>query len=446
MWGEKALRELVNRALTYSKAESTQVSIYTWDSKLTRFANSYIHQNMSEENIFIGVKCVNENRIGEAITNRPDTIEAIIDKAQEVSKISPKNEDFPCFPGPKSIIEVESFISSTKELTPQKMAKVCKSIIRRAQDLQSFGSLSTDVLEICIANSNHLFVYNLSTSAFLNTIIIGNSGSGYAQAGSRDINKIDYESVADKAITKAKLAQNPSKIECGKYEVIMEELAVADLLSYLAYFGFNALRYQEGRSPLCGKLGKKVVGENITIWDDGLDPIGFAFPFDFEGVPKTRVSLIENGVATGLVYDLTTAKKAGKESTGHSTGSTTIGPVPSNLFMGGGGSTLEDMIKSTKKGILVTRFHYTNVIDPMTLTITGMTRDGTYLIENGKLSKPLKNLRFTQSILEALSNVSEISQPILIASGEHYGLPFLYGSMVPAIKVENWNFTGVTEH
>ena len=304
----------------------------------------------------------------------------------------------------------------------------------------------TAALETVIANSNGLFAYNRSTSAIINTTIIGNSGSGRAEMGARDVTRINYNKLAESAVKKAKLAQNPIKIEVGNYDVVLEELAVTELLLFLSYLGFNGLRYQEGRSPFSGKLGQKMMGENITIWDDGLDTSGCPFPFDFEGVPKQKLLLVENGVVKSVVYDHTTAKKENRESTGHSSGSSLYGPIPLHLFMKGSNASVEDLIGSTKKGILVTRFWYTNIIDPMSLTITGMTRDGTFLIEDGKVTKPVMNLRFTQSILEALSKVKAFSTPILVASGENYGAPFLFGSKVPALKIEDWNFTGISEH
>ncbi len=446
MLGKNQLKEFTDRALACSNSESTQITISVWESGLTRFANSYIHQNVEEENVIIVVKCVNEKRIGEASTNTFNEIEKTVECAQAISRVAPANPDFPGFPEANPIEDVTTFITKTYEFTPLKRAEVCNSIIRRTSGLKAFGSFSTDMLELVIANSNGLFCYNRSTNAFANTTIMGDNGSGYAEAGGRNASKVNYTKMIEKAVEKAKSAQNPVGIETGKYEVILEDLAAADLLSYLGYLGFNALRHQEGRSPFCGKLGKKVVGKNITIWDDALDPTGCPFPFDFEGVPKKRVSLIERGVIKELLYDSATAKKEGKKSTGHSTGDPSSGAVPLNLFMQGGESTLEELTSSVKKGILVTRLWYTNLIDPMTVTITGMTRDGTYLIENGKIVKPLRNLRFTQSIIEAFSNVLELSCPTFVPSVSHYGAPFSYGVKVPALKIKDWNFTGVTEH
>lgn len=446
MLGEEKIKEIADRVLNHSCAEATEISIFAWDSRLTRFANSYIHQNVGEENISISVKCINKSCIGSASTNSLDKIEEAVDKAQAISKVCPPNPDWPGLPDAQPIKKIESCIPATQDFTPQAQASVCKTIIEKNTGFQAFGSFSTGTLEIGIANSNNLFAYNKSSSAVLITVIMGDSGTTYAIAGNKDVNKIDYSGVAETVNKKIRMAQNPMKIEPGKYDVILEPLAVADIIMYLAALGFNALRYQEGRSPFCGKLGQKVIGENITIWDDGLNPDGFMFPFDFEGVPKQRVSLVENGIIKELVYDSATAKKEGKKSTGHSSGSAAHGPVTFNLFMKGGDLDIDSMIKSTKRGILVTRFHYTNLIDPMSVTITGMTRDGTYLIEDGKIAKPLKNLRFTQSVISALSEVKELSAPALIPSGDNYGVPFLYGFSVPGMKIENWNFTGVSEH
>lgn len=185
-----------------------------------------------------------------------------------------------------------------------------------------------------------------------------------------------------------------------------------------------------------GKFGEKVMGENVTIWDDGLDPAGLPRSFDAEGLPKQRVDMIVNGVAKAVVYDSYTAKKEGKESTGHAVSPIiAYGPMPGNMFMQPGDSSVEEMIASTKRGILVTRFHYTNLIHPILVLITGMTRDGTFLIEDGKITKPLKNLRFTDGVIERLSNVELISKE---TKREAY-------AVVPALKVKGFRFTGATE-
>ena len=242
-------------------------------------------------------------------------------------------------------------------------------------------------------------------------------------------------------------SDDPIEIPPGKYTAIFEPLAASEFLDYLAFYAFNGRMFHEGRSFLSGKLGRKVVDERITLVDDPLAENGFSFPFDFEGVPKQKIVLIDKGIAKHVVYDSQTAFKHKKKSTGHALGGPNpFGPVPLNLVMKPGNGDLAGMIKETEKGILVTRFHYTNVIDPHKLTFTGMTRDGTFLIENGKVTKGLKNLRFTENIIDVLNRIEAISEKqILVASDPGYGRRFATGHIVPAIKVRDFTFTSATE-
>jgi predicted Zn-dependent protease len=207
--------------------------------------------------------------------------------------------------------------------------------------------------------------------------------------------------------------------------------------------GMGSLAMQEGRSFMSGRMGEKITGSNITIWDDGFDPRGVVFPFDYEGVPKQKVMLIEEGVARGVVYDSATAQlEPGRASTGHGLPApNTMGPIPINLLMKPGSATKEEMIASTEKGIWVTRFHYVNPVHPVKAILTGMTRDGTFLIENGKITRPLKNLRFTQSILEAFANAEMMSKDLkMIMMG--FGN---FATCAPAAKINGFTFTGATE-
>jgi predicted Zn-dependent protease len=298
------------------------------------------------------------------------------------------------------------------------------------------GSLSNGYMEFAVANSLGVQAYNKQSLASLTTVMTTDSGFGYADRIARRISDFDPIDAAAEAAARAAQSRNPETVEPGEYDVVLLPYAVSEFVEFLAYLGLGALSVQEGRSFMAGKFGQKITGGNITIWDDGLDPAGLPRPFDAEGVPKQRVDLIVNGVANAVAYDTFTANKEGKESTGHSTGgASTYGPIPMNLFMQPGDSSIGEMIGSTKKGILVTRFHYTNVIHPTQTIITGMTRDGTFLIEDGKITKPLKNLRFTDGVLERLSNVEMISKET-----KRQGW-----AVVPAIKARGFRFTGVTE-
>ncbi|MFQ5904938.1 MAG: TldD/PmbA family protein [bacterium] len=450
MLGREKARELIERAISMSEAEQTEVEVMAEESHLTRFANSCIHQNVSGTDVTISVRAVIGKKIGRATTNKMEeaSIRETLKKAVEIAKVQRENPDFKSLPEAAEVREIDNYVARTAEFNAQERAKAVEPIAKGARDmnLKAFGAFTNGVSEIAIGNSLGVFAYNMATDAYVNTVVMGDTGSGYAQAASRDVEDIDIEGVATTAIEKAIKSANPVDMPEGEYAVVLEEDAVAEMTDFLGYMGFGALAYQEGRSFMCGKLGKKLVGENVTIYDDGFDKRGFAFPFDFEGVPKQKVMLIEKGVAKGLVYDTLTAGKENKHSTGHSTGSPVGGPIPFNLFMAEGEDTIERMVESTKKGIYVTRFHYTNVIEPMEAVITGMTRDGTFLIENGAITKPVKNFRFTQSVLEALSNASMVGKKAkLIGGGAGYGARFAFGTVVPPLKIEKFRFTGVTE-
>ncbi|HSR10623.1 MAG TPA: metallopeptidase TldD-related protein, partial [Thermodesulfobacteriota bacterium] len=230
------------------------------------------------------------------------------------------------------------------------------------------------------------------------------------------------------------------------YEVVLEPEAVYEFLSFLATLGFNALSVQEGRSFLCNRFGEKLADERITIFDDGLDPAGMPVPFDFEGVPKKRVTFLDRGIARAVTYDSFTAGREGRESTGHALPPPgTEGPIPMNLFMAPGESQIEEMVRSVRRGVYVSRFHYTNVVEPMKAVITGMTRDGTFLIEDGEIRMPVKNLRFTESILKALSRVKAVGRERKICSaGSNYGRRFATGTVAPALLIDGFNFSGVS--
>ncbi|MEW6680944.1 MAG: metallopeptidase TldD-related protein, partial [bacterium] len=335
----------------------------------------------------------------------------------------------------------------TANCSPERRANIVKEIIEMGKNKGciSSGALQTGDISISISNSSGVDASAQLTSTSLVIVMEKDGSSGYSSSISRDINKINHLELGNEAIEKAISSINPKEIEPGEYEVILEPPAVADMLLFLGLVGFGALSFQEKRSFMCGNMGKKIMGENITIWDDGCDPQGIGMPFDFEGSSKEKVIFIENGVAKNICYDSYTANRENRLSTGHSLPQpNTTGPIPTNLFMKEGNSSKEEMIKNTKKGILITRFHYTNVIEPMRAVITGMTRDGTFFIENGKVSYPIKNMRFTQSIIDGLLNVSFISKERRLSS-EGMIIEFLSSCYVPTIKIDKFNFTGKTD-
>jgi len=444
MLGEDRALSLLEKILRLSPGDQTEVTLMGGESYLTRFATNYIHQNVAEKNTNLSVKVIFGKKIGVANTNslEEEVLKRAVETAAELARVQEENPDFKSLPGPEPILRVNAFDEATAEFTPAQRAQEVKKIIDQArrEGFEASGAFSTSRREIAVANSLGVRAYHRATLAHLTTVVMTGDGSGFAEAGGHRVADVDAGSIGARAVEKCQTSRGPIEVPPGEYEVILEEPAVADLLGYLVRLVFSALAYQEGRSFLVGRLGQKIVGDNITVWDDGLDPAGLVLPFDFEGVPKRRLSLIEAGVAKNLAYDSFTAGREGKSSTGHAIpgGMGGFGPMPLNVFMAAGESTLEEMIASTGRGILVTRFHYTNPIHPIRAMITGMTRDGTFLIEDGKIKAPVKNFRFTESVLRVFSNVEQISRRRAL-HGE-------FGAVVvPAIKARVFNFTGVTE-
>jgi predicted Zn-dependent protease len=276
--------------------------------------------------------------------------------------------------------------------------------------------------------------------ADINTVIMADDSSGYAAATAWKVGGINAEAIGAEAVEKALRGRHPRELPPGRYPVILEEYAVADIMDTLAYLGFGALAVQEGRSFMVDRFGEQIMSDAISIWDDGLDPTGLPMPFDFEGVPRQRVDLIKRGVAEAVVYDSYTAGKEGKASTGHGLPApNTHGPVPGHLFMAPGEVNKEEMLAAMERGLWVTRFHYTVPVHPKLAIVTGMTRDGTFLVEKGEISYPIKNLRFTQSYVEALAKVELVGRTTRLQQS------WFGGTRVPALKVAEFEFTGATE-
>jgi len=446
MLGEARIKEIAERALALSTANQTEVVILGEENQLTRFANSYIHQNVAEKNAQVRVRAVVGKKIGVATTNdlSNEALTQAVESAMGTAKLQRENLDFLSLPSPQPIPKVEGFVEATAGCTPKERAKMASIICRGATEegLNASGAFTTAAQEMAVANSLGLFAYYPTTLADLEIVIMADSGSGYAHATSVDVTQIDAQALGQEAIEKALGSRNPIEIEPGEYTVILEEHAVEEMLFYLTYLGCGALAVQEKRSFMTGRFGEKIVGRNVSLWDDGLDPQGLPMPFDYEGVPKRKVELIRGGLATSVVYDTYTAGRERKESTGHATlpAPNPYGPLPANRFMATGQASKEEMLASTERGIWVTRFHYMNPVHRFKTIVTGMTRDGTFLIQKGEITHPIKNLRFTQSILEALSSVGMIGKKRKLLLSSHLGC-----GCVPALKIDKFTFTGVTD-
>jgi len=449
MTGREVCLRLLKDVVQESPADQTEALLLTEDSSLTRFAKSSVHQHVAEKNRTLILRVVKDKRIVVLTTNQLNrsSLRDLLRNAISITEVQHPNEDFVSLPTPQSIPEINTFHENIKSLTPNRRVKVINDLFKmvRGKDLQASGSFSNGEVEVAVVNSLGVEAYQRYSDLVFHLIVENDGGSGYAGFVSRDPDQLDIVSLVREAIQKASRGV-PAQIEPGEYEVILEPYAVSELLSFLGYLGFHALAVQEGRSFFCNEFGKKLVDSRVTIYDDGLDAEGLQIPFDFEGVPKRRAIFFEEGVVKEVTYDSFTGGREGKDSTGHGLiAPNSEGPIPINLFMKGGESSLEEMVRSVRKGIYVTRFHYTNVVEPMKTVLTGMTRDGTFLIEEGEIKGPIKNLRFTESVLRALSRVSAISKDRRTCSeGTVYSRRFITGVVVPAIKVDGFNFSGVS--
>jgi len=442
--GESDLKSIADRILGASTADQTEVLVFSNDSALTRFANSYIHQNVELTSVDISVRAVIGKKIGVAATNilSDESLRGVAERAVTLARHQKDNDDFQSLPAPAPIRQAAAFSERTAKYTPEERADVVAAICDAARraNVTAAGAFKTSTGEMAVANSLGVFAYHQETTADISTTMMVDSGSGYADRIAVDVGDIDGKALATEAIDKCLRSANPIALEPGQYDVILEEYAVADILDFLAYLAFGAQAFQEQRSFLSGHLGEKVMGENVSIWDDGLAHDTIANPFDFEGVPKQRVEFITDGVAKGVVYDTYYAGKEDTSSTGHGLpAGMTFGPIPSNMFLKAGTATKEEMLASVERGIWVSRFWYTRPVHPLKVLVTGMTRDGTFLIEKGKITAPIKNLRFTQSYLEALNQVEMSGKETSLHSA------IIGVSRVPALKIKSWNFSGATE-
>jgi predicted Zn-dependent protease len=437
------LQKIADRILKISEAQETEVEINSTIDALTRFANNTIHQNVSEHTLHISIRAVVDGRTARATTNKTDeeSLRRVTVAAARLAKNQPENPDLLPMLGRQKYQKVARFFPGTSAVTPQDRARAVTRICRLAEknNQTAAGIFSTGATQSILANSKGLFAHYEETGAEFSVTILEPDSSGWAKANSPDILEIHPDALAGSASRKSADSRSPRELSPGHYTVILEPAAVLDLLGFL-FYDFAGTAVLDKRSCLNDRLGKKIFGENITLWDDVYHPLQTGAPFDGEGLPRQKVLLVDRGVPKNLVYSRATAQKMKTKPTGHGfTLPSEFGEAPMNLVFAGGEKSLDDMIQSTDRGILVTRVWYIREVDPYEKILTGMTRDGTFLIENGRLAGGIRNFRFNQNILEMLSNV-EMLGPAVRAAGEES-----FEMVVPAMKVRDFHFTEVTK-
>jgi predicted Zn-dependent protease len=447
MIGKDKVLTLLKEAVTASGCDQVEMLLVARDTGCTRFANSVVHQNVHEEKISVYIRVLEGGKVG--LTRVPslerDLLSRGLEKAKDAGRMATAEKDFVSFPEPQTYTEVQAYSSETAGFDHNRRVECLKDVFAEAaaRDLQMAGAFTTGVEEIAIVNSNGVEAYQLSSYYDSGFTALADGASGFSGGIGTDISVLDPRTLARGAIDKALIGGETVELEPGKYTVILEPKALAELLEWTAYIAFGAKAYQDGISFMKDKIGEKILGENISIYDDSLEPVGLPRMFDYEGVAKRRNEIFKDGKAVGVAYDTMHGLREGKESTGNATiPYSDDGPVPLNLSMAGGDSTLDEIIASSEKAVLITRFHYVNgLLNPETALMTGMTRDGTFLVEDGVVTRRVEDMRFTDSVLRILNNVTAISR-------ERQSIKAWWSDegafTIPVIRVEDLVFTGKT--
>ena len=443
---ERDLKKRIDTVLRFGKiagADETEVQIDETIDALTRFANNAIHQNVAERGITLSIRTVVDSRTARATTNRldEDSLRAAVQSSLQLAHSQPKIPGLLPMAGKQRYRNVNRFARETAATTPEDRAravkKSCDLAIQNGQ--VAAGIFSTGQSQLVLGNSRGLFAAHRETHAEFSITMQNDPDASWAKANSGSVRNFDPQRLAVRASQKAQMAKDAQELAPGKYTVILEPAAALDLVGFL-FYDFAATAVADQRSCLLKRIGKPLFGKNISITDDAYHPQQLGAPFDGEGIPRQRVSLVEGGVPRNLVYSASSAKKSGKKPTGHGFAlPNEFGEAPMNLVFGGGNSSIEEMVASTDRGLLVTRVWYIREVDPYEKVMTGMTRDGLFLVEKGKVTSAVRNFRFNQSLIELLQNVEAMS-PASRATAEE-----AFEMVVPSMKVHNFHFTEPTK-
>jgi PmbA protein len=446
LFPERELRRIIDTVLRLANstaADETEVHVDETADSLTRFANNAIHQNVAECGLNVSIRTIVDSRTARATTNRvdEDSLRAAIDASLSLAHSQPKDPRLLPLPGKQRYTRVNRFLNDTAALTPEERARA----VRRTCDLAvqngqvAAGIFASGLQQSAMGNSRGLFAAYRETHAEFSITMQENPAASWAKANAASVRAFDPQKLAQRASEKAHLAVDARELPPGGYTVILEPAAVLDLVGFL-FYDFAATALEDKRSCLNERMGKPLFGKNISITDDAYHPLQLGAPFDGEGMPRQQVLLVDRGVPKNLVYARRSAKSARKEPTGHGFAlPNEYGEAPMNLVFAGGDSSLEKMVASTNSGLLVTRLWYIREVDPYEKVMTGMTRDGLFLVENGKVTAAVRNFRFNQSILEMLRNVEQLG-PAVRATGEE-----AFEMVVPAMKVRDFHFSEVTK-
>ncbi|HET6204298.1 MAG TPA: TldD/PmbA family protein [Planctomycetota bacterium] len=440
---EEAL-PLAHRALEAAKADEAEVLLVSRRVEFVRFASGLPTQNGSVEEVDLAIRVRVGGREGKASVSSAEEgeIRGAAERALACARGRPPDPDLLPFPGPAAYVSKNAFAQDTARhsFTAKAAAIGSAAEVARERNLRASGLFRTAATSTTLLNSRGCAAHHASTRASFAVTSVSEDSEGWSETVHHDVARLEARAVAARAAEKAALGRVPRDLTPRRVRVILEPAAVANLLFFAGTHAFGARSVEEGASFLAGRLGERVLDPRITIEDDVFHPLHIGTPFDGEGVPTRRVALVEAGIARSVVHDRRSAARSGATSTGHALPQPNErGPLPSHLLLGGGDVTVEEMVRASKEAVLVSRIHYANLIDPRTLTITGMTRGGTFHVRDGALAYPVRNLRFTESLVGALSRV------VSIGRGRELVEAFFGGDfVVPPLALEDFAFTSAT--
>ena len=440
---KKAREEIAHHILSLSKADQTEVVVASEDAAWSRFTQNAIHQNLGSANVTASIRTIVDKRSGVAQTNVLDAkvLKETVRRAITMAELAPRDPAQPALPARSHYDTPEgAFSYATAAATAHHRAQLCEDIFEsaRSHNFWSAGYVKTSEGGITIVNSNGAQASFDGTDAAINVKMNAADSSGYAEGYSPDVSTFSASEIAQKSAAKAAASKAPRTVRPGEWTVILEPAAFGELFSCIIRH-FSAQSVDEGSSFLCDELNRKCVGSNVTVWDDFAHPLAPSMPFDFEGAPTQRVALVREGVAAAYVTDSYWSAKMDRANTGHALPApNTMGPLPLHTVVEAGTKPLEQLVAETKLGLLVSRFWYLRPVDERRTIVTGMTRDGTFLIEDGQVTSGVRNLRFNQSVLDALRSC-EFSDTQSRTSS------YAYSTVVPAVKIERFSFTSETE-
>jgi predicted Zn-dependent protease len=447
--GADALLAPLQTALKASGLGEADLWVHRRRTAITRYSHSSIHQNAASDETHVHARAIVGSAVGTTSGNslEPGAVRDLVARAAELAKLQTPNADWPGLASPAEYRIRHAFDPATVIFDAATQARDIGRICARATaaGFRAAGTHSVDVTEDAVANTNGVAAYAPATVAYLRALVLGDhGGSGYADDLSHRAAELDPDGISARAIEKCALDRDRRQLAPGDYEAVFEEDAVAEILRIMSITGLSGQAVREGRSFLAGSIGQPVTGPRFTLHDDALHPGQLAIPFDPEGTPKQRVALVEKGVAVGPVYDRWSAKASGAGSTGHAAdpGRYGHGGHAGNLVMAGGSATRTELIGSVRRGILITRFHYTNTPDPKRATMTGTTRDGTFLIEDGKITAALANVRYTMSALDLFAGIELLGPQRLVRDWWSTNGMGSIVCLAPAMKVSRATITG----